>query len=520
MNRHLEEQLQQLIDGQLDEASAEALRAQLKETPETLELYCQFAELDATLHLLATSQSSLGEEQAEITKIGRRRDRKHHVQITAFAAAAALILLGIVLRLTLVPERPALLTFRTSPDTFLSVTHDPTAEETPAPNTLAKGSRAILTQGTAEFNFANGIRAIVQAPADFTVHDDDHLFLSEGTAWFHVPKNAIGFQVRTAELLITDLGTEFGVFSTPDEYDEVQVFTGRVRVEALRGLKKATVANAGQAHRVDPAGRLKQIPIRPADYPSTLPSSLPFIHLSFDSITNGNLTATGTHPAASTLHPRLISGNSQATPLVPGVSGLALALHGEGDFVETDWYGIGGIRPRTIAFWIKIPEEARPNSNVAIVGWGDASSQENAKFKIHAFSTDPQRGYRPRVSFGGSLWMNGTTDLKDDHWHHFAITFSGKILPEGQPNVTIYIDGKLEKLTHRRPSDHPEPYTETRRNESQALRIGQGVQNYGYTFKGLIDELVIYDGVLSESSLQHLIKGHSPYLRLDHRPSK
>ena len=57
----------------------------------------------------------------------------------------------------------------------------------------------------------------------------------------------------------------------------------------------------------------------PAAFKRSLPSELPFVHLSFDSISNNNLTATGSHPAVSKLHPRLIKGTSKS--LVDGKSG-------------------------------------------------------------------------------------------------------------------------------------------------------------------------------------------------------
>lgn len=507
----LEELLQLLIDGQIEESDRIHLLGILKSDPDALELYCQYAELDASLHQQVKTQTALGEEQKQISRIGRQRTRRRNFQFTALAAAAALILLGVILRLTFVPDTPALLTYRTSADTELTLTHDPTAKKAPAPGTLAKGSRAVLTQGTAEFNFHSGIRAIVQAPADLTVHDDDQIFLNEGTAWFHVPTEAIGFQVRTSELLATDLGTDFGVFSAHNQLDEVQVFTGKVQIDALRGLKTRLLATTGQAHRVDPAGRIVPIPLQPTQYLTTLPNSLPHIHLSFDSLSGDSLTATGTHPAVSKLHPRLIKGSSQS--LVPGKSGNALALHGKGDFIDTDWYGFEGIRPRTVTFWTKISEGAPLPSLPAIVGWGEPGLPDNSKFKILVSPENPQHEYRPRISFGGNFWFDGTTDLKDGQWHHVAVTFSGKRRPDNSPDISIYIDGKPESLTNRSLAPNKKdafPYTETKRTNSCPLRIGKGVGNYQHTFPGLLDELIIYDGVLSEKSLQKLIKTHKP----------
>jgi len=61
--------------------------------------------------------------------------------------------------------------------------------------------------------------------------------------------------VRTPGLVLTDLGTEFGLLSKPGALGEVHVFSGKVEILNSKGLKKQEVLEAGQARKAGPAGR-------------------------------------------------------------------------------------------------------------------------------------------------------------------------------------------------------------------------------------------------------------------------
>ncbi len=87
-----------------------------------------------------------------------------------------------------------------------------------------------------ELEFASGVRGIVRGPADLTLQREDLLDLANGTAWFEVPADAVGFKVNTPDLILTDLGTEFGIISESNFLDEVHVFDGKVEVRNRYGL--------------------------------------------------------------------------------------------------------------------------------------------------------------------------------------------------------------------------------------------------------------------------------------------
>jgi hypothetical protein len=88
-----------------------------------------------------------------------------------------------------------------------------------------------------------------------------------------VPEKAAGFQVRTPDLVLTDLGTAFGILSKENFLDEVHVFEGEVEVLHRRGLRNGERIQADEARAAGPAGRWNEIPARPGDFLTELPET-------------------------------------------------------------------------------------------------------------------------------------------------------------------------------------------------------------------------------------------------------
>src|SRR6185312_1134400 len=68
-----------------------------------------------------------------------------------------------------------------------------------------------LDSGVVELAFASGARAAVEGPAEFNVIDRNMIELRLGKISADVPKNAIGFTVKTPNATVVDLGTRFGI---------------------------------------------------------------------------------------------------------------------------------------------------------------------------------------------------------------------------------------------------------------------------------------------------------------------
>ncbi len=164
----------------------------------------------------------------------------------------------------------------------------------------------------------------------------------------------------------------------------------------------------------------------------------------------------------------------------PGKAGKALKFDGEDDCIEVAGYkGIPGTRPRTVTAWIKTA-----SSKGDIISWG---TDDYGKMFILGFIRG-RVGIRPN---GGYLYMN--EPVHDDEWHHVAVVVEKAELPNLYDNVKLYKDGIIAVihdigLLDLWPIDTG--------NELD-VKIGR-------QFKGLIDDIRIYDRPLTEGEMKVL----------------
>lgn len=274
MNRRdLEFQLQCLFEGSLDQQALLELERELNDNPEARDAYIDYAHLHNALELRAE-----GIDLLHVVPMDRAnsRSQRRFFQIALIAAAAALVMLASVLWIISAPS--PILTFATSPGAEVVVSHDLSEGETPRGASMEPGSRLEIRRGTVEVTFASGIRGIIRGPADLTLHSPGLLHLAHGTAWFEVPPEAIGFQVSTPELILTDLGTEFGILSNRDYPHEVHVFAGKVEVATLNGVRKEELLEAGEARVAEPSGEWRSIPLDAKPFLKELPETEVLVH--------------------------------------------------------------------------------------------------------------------------------------------------------------------------------------------------------------------------------------------------
>ena len=492
------EALSLLIDGQIEPELFRELEDHLLESEEARRAYREF------IHLQSLTQLELNLPQsANVVPMDRVIARQRHraIKIAAFSAAAIFIIGLVLLQLISISNSQSSVTFKTSPQTEFRLVHEP-SEEFNDQSALTVGSRLIVEQGVVELEFGSGVRSIVMAPADLTLHDDDTLLFDKGTAWFNVPKGAKGFTVRTKDLDIVDLGTEFGVLAKADDPDEVHVLKGKVEVTANRLDKESATLSAGEARRIDLIGRLITIQSKESAFLTSRPKTLPYLHWAFDE--DDHFQVTGNHPLVDSIK---TTAGPTLVP-VPSKQGAALSLNGKGQFLSTDWDGFSENRPRTVSFWLKIPLDGNYQRNPGIVGWGDRT-QKNGKWKITLDNKGANTPARIRLSWG-NCWITSRAILPADTWQHVVITSNGKLTDKGLPQAEIYLNGNLMSIIHgaQGPREITPPKTTTITSQSVPLMIGcdlypnQGDRNF---FTGEIDELKIFDGYMTTEDVQELI---------------
>lgn len=530
MNQPLESRIQSLLDGSISEADFHHLEDELIANPEARQIYYSYVSMHQGLDYRLSRSGSLTSVAGTHTMQGLaesrlNRQRQRARRYALFSAAALIIISLVTMRFFVIEQetRPAPLDFATAPGTLYTLTHDE-GSEPPQGLVLENESRLQISQGSVELQFQSGVRAILQGPADITLHNDQQLYMDQGTAWFHVPENAKGFTVFTRELKIIDLGTKFGVLSNANKDDEVHVFQGKVKVEALHGVRKETILTTGQASQVRPYGRFLATELKTSTFPTELPQTLPHLHWSFDDqvelISHNSLT-TGSdlqyqHHATS--------NPSFAPDLNQGRFGKAITLDGIGNYLETDWQGILGNAPRSVAFWLKLPDPSQfpPTAGTqSILAWGHQQTYysgdiyNNSKWTIH-LNSRPNASPVLHASFGGYWYYYPESELTGDTWHHVAIIYSGQWDQDGNPIAEFYLNGKTQ--AHQIGS-----YSPVRRDADQQvvintmertpLVIGANLPQPGKILsqegnpllKAKIDELYIIEGAISEQAVHQLM---------------
>jgi hypothetical protein len=169
-----------------------------------------------------------------------------------------------------------------------------------------------------------------------------------------------------------------------------------------------------------------------------------------------------------------------------GIFDQALVLGGSPDYVNVDGYkGVQGGHPFSICAWVK----TTATGDNTIVSWGTTTGRQKVDFRLY-------QG-RLRVEHGSGN-LQGNTVLADDMWHHVALTVEENA-PIQQPQVTLYLDGQNDS----------QATTSTSTFDIQVgsdVAIGRRAMNSDRYFPGLVDDVRVYDRVLSPEEVVVLAK--------------
>jgi hypothetical protein len=163
-------------------------------------------------------------------------------------------------------------------------------------------------------------------------------------------------------------------------------------------------------------------------------------HLAFD-VTVETATANCAPPPAGLISWWPADGNANdivggndgvlmnGATFAPGKVGQAFSFDGGDDIVSAAATGFPtGAAPRTVAFWAKTDPLA---SEATGFGYGGEATGKG----FYIFTADDDNGGRLSFSgHGGAFDLFAPNDLRDDQYHHVAVTYDGS-------TVTIYADG-------------------------------------------------------------------------------
>ena len=106
------------------------------------------------------------------------------------------------------------------------------------PGSALKAGRFRLAQGVARMVFRSGAEISLEGPAELELTGPNACFLHSGALVAHVPEQARGFVVGTANAQLVDYGTDFGISADSSGRAQVRVMQGEVELQHERSGEK------------------------------------------------------------------------------------------------------------------------------------------------------------------------------------------------------------------------------------------------------------------------------------------
>ncbi len=166
----------------------------------------------------------------------------------------------------------------------------------------------------------------------------------------------------------------------------------------------------------------------------------------------------------------------------PGKKGRALALDGGRQYVSLGKIFQGNYQQLSVACWVKHPKTSWQNI-VERSKWDDA---DGIGLMMDYFGESVDFGH-----YGTDRFVKSNTNVQDDQWHHVV----GTMAPSGSEYIySIYVDGQLDNTAKS-------PVGVNATTNGWAI----GARHDGsWTYKGLIDDVRLYDHALSASEVRRL----------------
>jgi len=181
---------------------------------------------------------------------------------------------------------------------------------------------------------------------------------------------------------------------------------------------------------------------------------------------------------------------------IDGYDGGALEFDGVDDYVNIDGYkgisAIDGVQQEfSIANWFRITARSGDNE---MVTWGTNTGTQRLSWRVHEGRLRTEHG-------DGNL--RGNTYVNDGQWHHGAL-----VVTEGAnlrvPATRLYVDGVEDTVF----SGSDNAYNLT---ADVDVRIGMGGPTGDRFFPGSIDDVRIYERVLTEDEIAWLAGRTKPF---------
>ncbi len=520
----LESLLSSLFEGELSAEQQRSLEALMKTDAKARALYLDYCEMHA---LLQWEHGVLGAEKNLLTAASPRivAHKSSVWRLWLPLAAAALVAAALLLSFmkdSPVPEeaqteiRAGEFVARVTGLKDSQFAGSPAAFQTGS--ALQHGQRVELASGFAEITFDSGAQVLLEGPAALDVNSAWDAVLVRGSLKASVPTEAIGFRVSSPSVDVVDLGTEFSMVAEEGGATEVFVLKGSVQAGPVgnKGAGGAKVllkekearrfARSGVSDVADRERKAKRwagsVKLERLSAPTEL------VHWSFDETSGKVAKAEIGGKVGGAFDAHFKSPVDAASLHGEGRWKQALKLDSDA-FARVPFPGISNYSARSVAFWVKIPQDAPLNGGETVLAW-------SRKERKRAGMREVQIGWNSNASHGslgtlrteiGRSFVTGSTSLRDGKWHHIAVTFMPGKLPGDPVHVSQYVDGRLDGITSARFKDRrgADITEENEELPGEMLFVGSGAKPQQSKFRGGLDELYLVDRVLTPQEILQLM---------------
>lgn len=377
------------------------------------------------------------------------------------------------------------------------------------------GQNLVIGSGFVRIRFAKGAEMILEGPGELKISDGNGAVLLRGAVSVHVPPSATGFTLVGPDAKVIDVGTEFAMKASPGQPTEVHVLDGLILTSTSGDPAEREMRKDQAIEVID--GNAREISAQPGHFLNALPNrkggAVGYLHWTFDEREGSEAASRGPGIGESRSAAHLRSENINGSEPIhsEGVFGAGIFLDGKSAFIETGFPGIGGSGARTVAMWVRIPDDWEPLNGYAMASWG-SMERLGAAWQISMNPGD----------FGGAIghlrvgtnqdYAVGNTDLRDGRWHHIAAIMYAGDNATAATHVLLYVDGTLEttevKSTRSIDTDI-ESEIAVKLQLGRNLETALGIKRERNFFRGWIDEVFVADEALSLNQIRGLMKDNS-----------
>jgi hypothetical protein len=371
-----------------------------------------------------------------------------------------------------------------------------------------------LESGIIEIQSTSGAVLTIEAPATFTLADDQCVRMGNGRLAAHVPKEASGFRVETASATVVDLGTDFAVEAVSGKDSEVHVFKGEVRIN-LHGSKtseaRPLLLTTGKAARIDfltgmPCGIdldedrfLRQLEGDSGAYADRVLAMDPAVYYRMEPEGDGTHLIDSSRNKADA---KINWGRATEPVWARGKVGVAFALGGprQQSFASAEYYPQAQGNELSVVAWVS----ARSRPRWASIAKNWAGSQQWGQFHFGLYYDTGELEAHIQDSTGQEITVKDKIPLPLADWHHVAFVADGAML-------RLYRNGQQVATA---------PYKRLLGDSRiKALAIGTKLDLSGKEpdhsdfnmWDGRLDELAVFNHALSPEQIRELYKVDTPH---------